>query len=568
MAESRLLIVEDNPADTTHYMRLLEEFAHGFGTIQCLTTLSEAKHALQSNDFPACCLLDFNLPDGSALSYLSELQSKALQVNCPIVVITGQQDTKSAVELLKLGVQDYVVKDSLTTDVLERTIVNAMRKWELERQLEQMAMYDSLTQLANRGLFVEKLEQTLSESERYNIPFAVLLIDLDKFKNINDIYGHDAGDAVLQAVGKALYDSVRDSDTAGRLGGDEFAVILHNVNEAAARKVAQKILNSLTLSVEHNNITLSVTPSVGVSSYPFAANDAKSLLKEADIALYQAKATGRSKVVCFKDNWKVNDDKLSLAKEALPQAIENNELEFALQAVVYANEPTKIFAIEALTHWKCSGDWVDSVTILNWVMELGLDSEFHLWLLDNTFNALNALQKHNPELLVSINLPANICHNASIRKLIYERVAYHQVKPQHIILEVCEGHLISEPSKAKACLLDMREQGFKIAIDDFGSGYSSLEYLTSLPIDMIKIDQKYFIDYAENADYHRIIKAISALSHALSIDVIAVGIESATCNNIALDSQCDYIQGYHTGKPKLYNSASPLNLNDLLSHSQ
>jgi len=548
---SSLLIVEDNPADMALYIRLLEDVEHGFEHIECLSTIKDATKWLESTQAPTCCLLDFNLPDGSAISLLESLHSDNGLPKCPIIVITGQEDTKNAVQLLKLGAQDYLVKDDLSSHVLLRIIQNAVNNWQLSKELEKMALYDSLTGLSNRGLFLEKTEQTFNESIRYKHTFCVLLIDLDRFKSINDIYGHQAGDLVLQKVAEKMLSCTRVADVVGRLGGDEFAILLPETSDQSAHLVVKKLLKSLILEVSWNNASIPVTPSIGMAMFPSAAQDFKQLMQEADIALYKAKNLGRAQYVAYNEQTENKEDQVQILKDELPMALQRGELKIAYQAIVPAKQTGQIYAIEALTRWCFRGKWVAAVDIINWVMELGIDEKFHLWLLDDCFRTLVNFQKQHPKLKLSINLMANVCHNFSFADMLHTYINKYDVAPESIILEITELHLNPHPDKALEGLNNLAKQGFIIAIDNFGSGFCSMEYLANLPCKILKVDKKFLLELDKNERNRNIIDAIASLAHSLDILVVAEGVESENLKAASLALGCDFLQGYHIAYPTI-----------------
>ncbi|MGQ8366851.1 EAL domain-containing protein [Glaciecola sp. 1036] len=544
-----LMIVEDNPADMTHYMRLLEEAEHNFGHIECITTLEEAALCLENNLSLSCCLLDFNLPDGSALSLIKSFQARNSELNCPIVVVTGQNDTKNAVQLLKLGVQDYVIKDDLTSNTLMRAINNAMLNWELKKQLEHMAMFDSLTDLSNRALFVEKLGQIYHESERYKHKFSLMLLDLDHFKSINDIYGHEAGDFVISTVGETIRSCIRNCDVAGRLGGDEFGIILPETYGDSAYEVAEKLLKELKCDVKYNKSIIPISPSIGITMYPGKARSCKELMREADIALYKAKSNGRGNYECFKQGWNDKVAEKNKLRKSLPLAIKNGELQLAAQPILSSKDYPNVFAIEALVRWQLDRSWVNPMTIIDVVMELGLDAEFHSWLFAEAFQLLQRFKVEQPSLKLCLNLPANLCHSPKITELLTTFARVHTVDPTSVILEVTETHLMTEPDKAKQCLTNLVGYGFNVAIDDFGTGYSSMEYIAELPCTYLKIDKKFFMNMSANKRNKNIIEAITGLAHGLEMDVIAEGIETEELANSAIELDCDFLQGFQFGMP-------------------
>lgn len=568
MSESSttLVIVEDNPADMTQYMRLLEDAQHKFDHIECFSTIEHAAECLENTNTTSCCLLDYSLPDGSALSLIKTLKSKGGDLGCPIVVITGQNDTKSAVNLLKLGVQDYLTKDELSSGTLMRTIESAMKNWSLKRQLEHMAMYDSLTNTANRGLLVEKLEQMLNEAIRYNHECTLIMLDLDNFKIVNDIYGHEAGDYVLRTVGNLLNSNLREVDIAGRLGGDEFAILLPETAGDSATVVAEKIASILSFDIEWKNSIIPISCSLGVANYPSRAKNATELMREADIALYKCKQDRTKTVEYYRRSWSETGSEKENLRNYLPLALKNNDLKLALQPIFKTqNEDTVLFAVEVLTRLSFDGKWVNPITIINMVMELGLDIEFHRWLFSSAFSHLKNMQRGYPDVKMSINLPANICHSPRIRNLLVEMSKKSEVNPKNIILEVTETHLMTEPDKAKECMNYLVDHGFSFAIDDFGTGYSSMEYIAELPCSYLKIDKKFFLNLKSNQRNQNIIEAITALSHGLEMNVIAEGIETEELVSDAIQMQCDYLQGFYFSQPVILENE---NLCELLSEWQ
>ena len=543
----KLLIIDDNPADQNWYLRLLEDVDKHYTSIECADSVQAAMSMVDEQT--SCCLLDYNLPDGNALDVLEQLTQKFGDVICPIIVITGENNTQQAVKLLQQGAQDYLVKSELTSHVLSRTIDNATENWDLKRQLHNLAHYDSLTHLTNRGLFIEKLRQIMLESERYQHAFSLVLIDLDRFKYINDIYGHQAGDHVLCEVGKKLKSVVRVSDVVGRLGGDEFALILPESDEQATRLVVQNISEALTFDVIWKQSNIPVAPSSGVTLCSGKKMDYQNLMQEADMALYKAKQEGRGNLRFYVDHWNESNEREQSLRQHLPDAIANGQLQIAAQPIVESGEIQKIKSLEILVRWYHQDTWVNPEKIIELVMALGLDYQFHSWLFNQSFSLLNTFSSEHPELGLNINLPANLCHNHKLSRLLTELVQSHQLEPRRITLEVTETHLMTEPDAAKARLLELVQNGFQIAIDDFGTGYSSLEYLADLPCSVLKIDKKFLLNIQSGSRYYNIVEAIIGLAHGLDMQVVAEGIETQDIAKTAKELGCDYLQGYHIGFP-------------------
>ena len=541
-----LLIVEDNPADTTHYLRMLEDVDHGFSHIECVETLRDAELYIQKSP-PACCLLDVNLPDGSALLLLKKINAQQPSM-CPVVVVTGQEDTASAIQIMRNGAQDYLIKQELQGSYLLRVILSAIKTWGLQQQLNRLALYDSLTGLVNRGLFIDRLSQLFENNRRYKQEFALLYIDMDRFKFVNDTHGHEAGDYLLTVVADQLRSTLRQTDTAARLGGDEFAVILPNINEAKAYHVAHKLVIALTLDTKWQTKTLSLSPSIGLATYPGQAKNHQDFMREADVALYRAKKNGKGQFAAFNKQVEIETRLAVSQASAFPRALLDKMLQLAFQPIIHI-ETGDVVSVEALVRWKFKNSWVSPERIINLMLERRMSDIFHQWLFDESLSQLKRWQITNPELSLTLNLPANLCNEPKIVNQLLAALKHHEIAPQKITVEVTETHLIRYPEETKQQLNIIAEHGIQIAIDDFGTGYSSMQYLASLPCHLLKIDKDFFIGLYDNPRNQQIIKAITALAHSLNMKVVAEGIENANIYDEASKFGCDYGQGYWMGSP-------------------
>lgn len=542
-----LFIVEDNPADTLHYLRLLDEVKHDFKTIETSTTLADACERM-SQQPPLCCLLDYNLPDGSALSFLELLKTKFENGLCPIIVITGQEDTETAVKLMQHGAQDYLVKQKLDAEQLLRVIQHSIQTWQLQRQLNHLALYDPLTSLVNRTLFIDRLIQMFEAGKRNLRPFALLYIDIDYFKAVNDNYGHEAGDYMLKSMAEQLLANMRSTDTAARLGGDEFSVLLPDISEAKAHHFSHKLVQALTLDLPWKDGFISIAPSIGLACYPSRADSYQEFMREADFALYRAKNNGRGQYSAFNKAMETETRQLTQLSSALPKVLLNQGLQIAYQPIIDVST-LAVDSIEALVRWKFKQNWISPEKIIELVLERRLSESFHQWLFENTIQQLSDWQRSAPDLSLALNLPANICHDAKLLNQLLSVLKDTSIDPQKITVEVTETHMMQYPDETKLRLKTLADFGVQISIDDFGTGYSSMQYLASLPCDTLKIDRQFFMDLNTNERNAQIIEAITALSHRLGLKVIAEGIETAELLQAATEFGCDYAQGYWLGAP-------------------
>lgn len=548
MLKGTLAIVEDSEADKTHYLRLLEESGFFFGEYQWFSSVGAALPELLSKP-PQCCLLDYNLPDGNALELLEKISDDAGQIICPIVVITGESDTKTAVELMQLGAQDYLVKQDVSAVELNRAINNAVRTWGLQKQLNYVALHDPLTGLVNRSLFIDRLTLLFDEGMRYKREFALLYIDLDRFKTINDTHGHEAGDYILVQLAELMHKVLRSSDTAARLGGDEFAILLPDINEAKANYLAYKLVQALSFKSPWKNTSLSISPSIGLTCFPSKASSYQELMGEADLALYRAKHGGRGRYSAFDKRLEESSRLAFELSNALGPAILNNELKVAYQPILDVSTG-KINCVEALVRWTRNGVCVSPLQLIELVLEQRLGEQFHKWLFEETLGQLKVWQEQNPSLCVSINIPASLCHDGRITRRLLSTAKQKSISPMSIMVEITETHLMFDAEATKRQFDLLAKNGVSIAIDDFGTGYSSMEYLASLPCSTLKVDQQFFLNFHKNAKNHRIIEAIVALSHRLGLKVVAEGIEFSQLYDIAEKLECDRVQGYWIGAPE------------------
>ncbi len=550
-ALKNILIIEDNPADVTQYLRLLEAFDHGFSNIETVSKVTHGYDRIQTGDID-CCLLDNNLPDGTASEMLDRLGKEGAATCCPIIVITELEDLQVAVELMQKGAQDYLVKQHLSAMLLEKAIRSAIHTWELQQNVNNMALYDSLTGLVNRALFIDRLDQLFQESQRYSRHFALLYLDMDRFKYVNDTYGHEAGDALLQEISDRLLRTLRSADTVARLGGDEFAIILPDINEAKANHVAYKLVHVLSFTMPWQRVELSTSPSIGLAYYPSHASSYQEMMRDADLALYRAKSQGRCQYSAF--NKKIEAEQL--AKQTLirhlPNELLSKRLKLAWQPIFDAKS-NKVSAVEALVRWRHQDNWVPPEKIIDLVLECRLGDSFHTWLFEHAMEQIAQWRHTHPTLKLSLNIPASLCYDNKLITLLMNSGKQHGLPAENLMVEVTETHLMRYPDEVKKQLIVLSDYGIEIAIDDFGTGYSSMDYIASLPCNCLKIDKKFFLGLHHNPRNAQIIEAITALSHRLGMKVVAEGIESGTLLQAAQAFGCDYMQGYFLGAPVFHH---------------
>lgn len=560
--KSQLLIIEDDLADYATYKRLLKNEKQIFDDIIHKESPKDAITFLENNT-PQCCILDYTFPDESAKDFINTLFNRFGNLRFPIVISTGQGDERLAVELMKMGVQDYLVKGGISSAELSRALKYALRTYSLQAQIHKMAQYDSLTGLLNRTLFMNRLAQAVTEARRYDHSVGLVCLDIDHFKQINDTYGHNVGDEVIKEIANRISTCVRDSDSIARFGGDEFTILLPNAKPHEGHFVAQKLLKEIPQPLYLKECILYVHPSIGLAHFPNTAANHHELLKQGDAALYKAKQQGRSQYVKFSQTYHDEWLRKNTLSVALPKALKENKLKLAYQPV-FDVKSGAFKSVEALLRWEHENSHIPVEDVVELIHQGSLVLPYHLWLFNESLKQLQKWQKQKPGLKLALNISANLCHNRTIIDSLFDAAKENNIDPKSIILEVTETHLMRHQQLTREVLIELSKKGVLVAIDDFGTGYSSMEYLADLPCSQLKIDQRFFLNWEDNVKNQKIVEAITALGHQLELEVVAEGIENSFLANIVKKMGCDSAQGFWLGKPTLAQN----NIQDFLISSK
>jgi diguanylate cyclase (GGDEF)-like protein/PAS domain S-box-containing protein len=421
---------------------------------------------------------------------------------------------------------------------------------EAERQIYRLAYYDPLTGLPNRTLFYSLLEQTLAEAHRSRTHGALLFLDLNRFKNINDSFGHTPADLILQEVGHRLGLALRHEDIISRLGGDEFVIALPDISRREhAGHVAQKLLASLAepFFIEHHEVMLSA--SIGISIFPEDGCDTETLIKNADVAMYRAKKLGNSTHVFYSQEMNLRSlDQLKLESN-LRRAIERNE--FCLHYQPQLDLVTgRINGAEALLRWQHpEHKMISPAQFIPVAEETGLIIPIGEWVIDAACRQIREwIDQGLPPLRIAVNLSARQ-FSASLPKTVLDVIARHGIPSDYLELEITESMLMHSADSVVAMMREFAEAGILMALDDFGTGYSSLSYLKRFPIDNLKIDQSFVRGIPDDQDDSAIARAIISMAKNLRLSVIAEGVETAEQLAFLREAGCDEIQGYYFSRP-------------------
>ncbi len=546
--ESRTVLhVEDEPADALLLRRPLERMGWQVTHVE---TLEAALNALRARRF-AVVLSDLSLPDARGLDAVAALLEAA--PNTAVVVHSGYPDPTMERQTLRLGAQEYVVKGTMDSGTLIRLLVHAReRKWA-ERRLSRLAHRDPLTGLHNRRSFMSGLQRVIARSARRQSRAGVLLVDLDHFKTVNDVLGHEAGDQLLQQVADVLRTSVRASDWVGRLGGDEFAVVLDDLEgPRVAAEVAQRIVDEVAaLADTLSHGTVHATASVGLAQFPDDGVTADELLQNADAAMYAAKARGRNGFVA---HGPVAGPIHGLAPTTLlaqmEQGLANGDFGFAYQPQYRIVDGTLV-GFEALLRWhRSTSDGVRETVLPGAFLEVaeqtGFVTELGRAAVDQVIGAL--ARSGRPGLRVALNFSPSQFEQPDLVERIAGALSRHAVAPDALEIEITENLFLVDSDRTRRALAELKELGVRLAIDDFGTGYASLSYLNRIAADVLKVDRS-LVAMLGHTSGDAIAHAIVELGTRLGLEVVAEGVETRFQLQRLGRIGCPLAQGFLLGRP-------------------
>ncbi|GJI90511.1 EAL domain-containing protein [Duganella hordei] len=434
---------------------------------------------------------------------------------------------------------------------LVAVIEDISQRKQFEEELLHLASHDALTGLANRTLLLDRIGQAIAQARRSGRQAALLFLDLDRFKTINDSLGHDAGDRVVVEVGRRLQQAVREADTVARLGGDEFVVLLADLpHERAAGALAQKILEALFAPMLILGHELSPASSIGISMYPKDGADGKTLLKNADAAMYQAKALGRGNYQFYSHEMNARTlDRLTL-ESGLRHAVERGELQLMYQPQIDLGSGI-VVGVEALLRWHPAGEQlVMPDAFIPIAEETGLIVPIGEWVLRTACAQHVAWRRAGlRDVRIAVNLSARQFRQPGLDAMVARVLADTGCHARCLELEITETVLMERPDSAAQTLQRLSDMGVQLAIDDFGTGYSSLSYLKRFPIHALKIDRSFVRDIPDDADDAAIAGAVIALAHSMGLTVVAEGVETPQQRDFLRGQRCDQAQGYYFSEP-------------------
>jgi diguanylate cyclase len=568
----RILVADDDLNVRLLTRQCLE--AEGMAVIEA----SDGQEALDAflRERPDLVFLDVEMPGMTGLEVCREIRQLPEGESVPIMIVTGSDDRQSIDQGFEAGATQYKTKP-VNWSLLGRDVQYMLRASQAfnevrdkEERLSQLAFYDPLTNLPNRRSFNEQLNRILREARRHEKQAALMFIDLDHFKRINDSIGHDRGDNLLIEIANRLTRELRENDAVNylsdatiadrddpelnpeiaRLGGDEFTVVLSDLpGTSEVELVAQRILGSLSRPIALESVNPVVTPSIGIALFPRDGNDPDTLVRNADTAMYVAKAEGRACYRFYDEDMNARAIETLKLEEELRAALANDELQLHYQPQVDTISG-QIVGVEALVRWlHPERGWISPGEFIPIAERTGQIIELGQWIMAEAAKHCRDWDRQGlPEFRIGINISPLQFNQQNMVEQVREFLDTSSLPPERLELELTESAIMTDAETNIAKLAELKALGLDLAVDDFGTGYSSLSYLKRFPIDTLKIDQSFVADL-DSPDGPAIIDAILALAKTLKLRVIAEGIETEQQLEHLVERQCAVLQGFYFSRP-------------------
>lgn len=550
-----VLLVDDDLADRKIIRRTLAQNTSDIKVVEA-TSVSEGLGLLRQQKFDLV-LLDYKLPGTSGIEMVQELRARPDLGSIAIIMMSASENESLAVQCIEAGAQDFIQKSDLERLNLHRAMVHAQKRFELEHKLHQnylnvkhLAEKDPLTGLSNRHHFNELMDLHIDANAESKVDVALLLMDLDNFKYINDTLGHDAGDRLLIEFATRVKRLLRRHESFARLGGDEFAIILSGIKSTQqVRLVTQRIQQALAIPVKLGNAEAMCRASIGAAIYPVQASDKDTLIKYADIAMYKAKADGKGQMRLYDKSMSAYYSRLYDIQTGLKQHLKEASFDVFFQPVIELAS-NKNIGFEALIRWPETGQHFvpdEFIPIAEKNADIHAIGE---WVIDRAIRQIAVWQKkHAQERFIAINISPVQLQNNAVTEFIIDRAEAYSVNPNNIVLEITETALFEQEKAIKQSIETLSEYGFLISLDDFGVGYSSITHLIEYPINIVKLDKSLFT--VEHGEQKRkaVFEALAEMLKSLKMTVVAEGIETQEHLDMCRSLNIDHGQGFFLGRP-------------------
>ncbi|HKT84545.1 MAG TPA: GGDEF domain-containing response regulator [Novosphingobium sp.] len=560
-----ILIIDDDDVDRERLIRMLRRSPRKLRIVEAASHAEALKVIRKPRSHFDMVFLDFGLRDGDGRDLVPAIRA-GIDQDCPIVAVTGNGSEQVAADSIKSGMAEFLPKRRLSSEqvlaAVEEGIAWSKYRQELRRAEEQLthrSLHDPLTDLPNRTLFFDRLEQSCARARRHGDPFAVLMLDLDRFKEINDSYGHAAGDLTLTTIAARLRSNLREVDTVARLGGDEFAVLLQNVGTTElALKLGEKLTGLIEQPIACDKRMLSVGASIGIALCPALDCTPQALLSSADDAMYVAKR-GIDKIVVASDGAARHArplDRKGILQD-LESAMSHDSIDWHWQPKVDMSSG-RVLGFEVLVRWNNPREKpVPADQLIHAVEQSPLLESFTNHCLNKVLDQFSRIQDRIGEASISINLSARMLERSSFIDNLPRVIARHGVEPERVTLELTETALIANPAQARRVIERLKEHGIRLSIDDFGAGFTSFSYLREFAISEIKIDRSFISRFTESRFDQSLVNSLVVLCESLGIELVAEGVETAETQHLLTSLGCRAGQGYGICRPMPYEDVLP-----------
>ena len=541
-----ILVVDDDPSIRLIIRHSMEQC--GYQVVEASNGLEAVQAAIRQ--VPDLVLMDAVMPEMDGFRATEEIKCLESCSDTPVLMATSLDDDQSIARAFSVGACDYVTKP-FNWSVLRHRIARMLFAADAERKIRHIAYHDSLTGLPNRMLFMDRIDQAISRAQREKNQFALLFIDIDHFKVINDSMGHAAGDQLLNIMSQRLREVLRKSDTVARLGGDEFTVIIEGLDEAEdVVNVTKNILSTLDVPVDVNGKEVYVGGSIGIAMYPQDGENFGVLLKNADTAMYKAKELGRNTFQFYTSE---------MSYKAMQRLDMENQLRSALKAedfVVYYQPKVNLSTnqctgVEALVRWNHpERGLISPCDFIPLAEETGLVTKLDEWVMKTACIQFQQWKVDGlPLENLSVNVSARHFKEGGLTQYCQSLLEETNIAAENLEIELTESALVDNYTSAKEVLNEIHQMGIHIALDDFGTGYASMAYLKEFPFDTVKIDRSFVKDIPEEQVDAAIVKAMIQLSKALNLNMVAEGVEKETQRACLTEQECTYGQGFLWSEP-------------------
>jgi diguanylate cyclase (GGDEF)-like protein len=543
----RVLLVEDSIEDALLIGRELEKSGYH---VYCerVDTSSAMNDALDREAWDLV-IADYTMPGFSGTAALEIVRSRSL--DSPFIFVSGTIGEDVAVAAMKMGADDYIMKGNLKrlAPAVERELRDAdvrRKRQHAEARVQFLVYSDPLTELPNRTLLHDRLQQAIVTSQRDGEPLALLMIDLDRFKEVNDTLGHYTGDMLLHQVARRMLSVLRESDTAARFGGDEFAVILPMTGAEGATIAARKLQKAIEQPFVLEGMELDVRVSIGIALGRAEGSTANDLLRQADVAMYLAKDANSGYAIYTPEFDRHSPQRLTLVAD-LRQAIDRRQLSLHYQPKVELLTG-RVIGTEALVRWQHPAHGLILPSrFIGLAEQIGFIKPLTMWVVEEALRQCGRWREAGLDVTVAVNLSAGSLQELHLDDQLAEIIHECDADPSWLELEITATVVMSDPVRAMDILMRLHRMGLRLAIDDFGIGHSSLSYLKRLPVRVMKIDQSFVMEMARHDDV--IVRSTIDLAHNLGLQVVAEGVESREIWNRLAVLGCDAAQGNYVSGP-------------------